>query len=227
MFSLVSRCFSPGVTLSFLFLSMACYVCVFHPECVANPPPFSCWYCKGTQFFFGPLPWVLSGHLISMMFCRHLLINTCIVLVEVTVDLHVSDTRRKTDFTFELRFWFLLMLSVLLLQIGLRIAKACRAFFFIGCISWCTDDSSEVCNLPNNFDFNTFDLSFIHIVSIYPHRLFLAGLMYKSTLLAFDSRLEDWSFKFRWWCESWQLSSAKSESSKQYCSVQLMPNGLL
>ena len=112
MFSLVSRCFSPGVTLSFLFLSMACYVCVFHPEYVANPPPFSCWYCKGDQFFFGPLPWVLSGHLISMMFCRHLLINTCIVLVEVTVDLHVSDPWRKTDFTFELRFWFLLMFWV-------------------------------------------------------------------------------------------------------------------
>ena len=79
---------------------------------------------------------IFSGHLIPVMFLRHLLMKTCIVLVEAAVDLHVSDPYRRTDFTLELKILiFVAVLIALLLQIGLRIAKACSAFFFLALTS--------------------------------------------------------------------------------------------
>ena len=68
---------------------------------------------------------IFSGHLIPVMFLRPLLMKTCIVLVEAIVDLHVSDPYRRTDFTLQLKILiFAAVLLALLLQIGLRIAKA-------------------------------------------------------------------------------------------------------
>ena len=55
-----------------------------------------------------------------------------VVMVEATVDLHVSDPYRRTDVTLELKILiFVVVLITLLILIDLMIEKASSTFFFL------------------------------------------------------------------------------------------------
>lgn len=74
---------------------------------------------------------ILSSRLIPRMFLRHLFANTWADFMAVNVSLQVSDPYRSTDFTLMLIKNMSLVLVLMLVNIGLKMAKACCASCFL------------------------------------------------------------------------------------------------
>jgi hypothetical protein len=96
------------------------------------------------------LLFIVFGHLMPMMFLRHLFTKTWRDLMVEEVSLQVSVPYRRTDLTFLLKIRILVdVRRILLFQTGLRMENACNAFFFLACIDSIQINNTDLENISN------------------------------------------------------------------------------